>query len=155
MKVLDFLQETQKEYNRRLPDSRCHAYLSQMLGTHIVISCYLSANSKECANGIINNDMLNLTYYIDLPKGLTVNDELPQEITFELWDNSYRIKPQNKYLAFSSQKLSFRKTKGTPEKILKTFGKNFDKLKEMLSSDLNNGLIHENHVTLLTEKLGC
>ena len=68
--------------------------------------------------------------------------------------NRYLTKPTNKYLVYESKKVAFRKTQGNEEKIITTFKKYVENLHNALVEDLEQGNIHENHITLLTQKIG-
>ena len=66
----------------------------------------------------------------------------------------YNVKPTNKYLVYENKKVAFRKTQGNEEKIITTFKKYVGKLHNALVEDLEQCNIHENYITLLTQKIG-
>ena len=65
----------------------------------------------------------------------------------------YLVKPTNKYNYYESKKVAFRKTQGNADKIITTFKKYVENLHKALVEDLKQGNIHENHITLLKQKL--
>ena len=67
--------------------------------------------------------------------------------------NRYLVKPTNKYLVYEGKKVAFRKTQGNEDKIITTFKKYVANLHNALVEDLKQGNIHENHITLLKQKI--
>lgn len=158
IKVGEFLNEIEGTYNKYFTDSKCIAKLNTSLYNSISVKCLLANNKSECINGYFENDMFSISFLIDvdgkeLDKSISLDSVLPKNLQIQVLDNSYLIKPNDKYLCYSRRKLSYRKTKGDGEKLLKTFDKWFKKLSDELKNDINNSNIHDNHINLLTSKL--
>lgn len=156
--VRDFLNEVKETYSNYFTDSKCDTRLITNLYNSIFINCYLANNKSECINGYFENDMFNVMFTIDTENGafgkdIDLDSELPSNLKLEAKYKSYYIKPENEYLAYSSRKLNFRKTKGDYKKIINSLDKFFDRLSEELKTDLANDKIHSNHIDLLKEKL--
>jgi hypothetical protein len=158
MIIKDFLKEIETMYNKQFPTSKIFVKFNTNLYSSIIISCMLAGNNTENAGNYWENDMFNIRFSIDnegraFQKDITIDSELPENLQIESSMYSYLIKPENKYHAYSSHKLTFRKTKGNVEKILNTLDKFFVKLKCELLQDIEKELIHNNHLNLLLEKL--
>jgi len=155
MTIDEFLTRVKNIYNSVFPDSECVAELGTNLGGYIYIRWLLSADSSETANNIRDNDMLHIRFFIhDGFRNKTVDDEMPSELEVEVSDKLYFIKPENRYLAYGSRNLPFRKIKGTPDKVLDTLDRYAHKLKDMLEADLDADNIHSEHIDLVQRKLG-
>ena len=118
--------------------------------TNINIRCFLSKDETECSNRIRLNDMFSIALTISLPD---LCEELPENLTLEYSYKSYLTKPTNEFCVYGRRQLKTRKTKGTPEKIIKDIDKFFNNLYSCLLEDINNNNIHENHITLLNQKI--
>ena len=154
MKYREFKERVQEEYRKILPESSCLVRVYNCLGKSITIDCYLAGKVEELPHGIAGNDMFRIGFIFNLPDNFNKEeDELPQEILMEALKKSYRIKPENQYMYCSSKNLSYRKTKGDAEKIIKTIGKFFAKLQQSLEEDLAAGNIHPDNIELLKEKM--
>lgn len=156
--VQDFLENIQKSYGKYFTDSRCVVGLNKSLYRSISVRCLLSNNNSEVASGIWQNDMFSVAFMIDIEgkefdKDITLDSEIPKNLELKVLDNSYLIKPQDKYLCYSSRKLRYRKTKGDATKILSTLDKYFKKLNEELKKDIDNKEIHDKHIELLKSKI--
>ncbi len=129
----------------------------------VIIKAYLIKDQTEAINNITLNDMFRISFQItknDIQKEFNKNDltdnndlMLTNDLVIECWDKYYTIKPDNKYMAYSSKSVSFRKTSGSPQKILKTLENFFQKLHNQLHDDLKKDLIHNNHIELLKLRL--
>jgi len=169
MTVGEFIDQVKQIYNEYFPNSECVADNRKVMGLeYIMIRWYISRDSSEVAHNIRANDMLHVTFNIDLEDNtesgamynVAIYDNnsknsmpMPANITLDVMDNSYFIAPEDRYMAYSRRRLPFRKTKGTPEKILATLRKYAEKLHTMLAEDLANGAIHKEHEALLRSKL--
>lgn len=111
----------------------------------IFVNCYLAENESELINGYKENDMFNISFILKENNGL---------YTLENLSKSYLINPQSEFLVYSRKSLPFRKANGNEQKIADSFEKFVVRLKEQLQADIKEGLIHENHITLLKQKLG-
>lgn len=109
------------------------------------VQLYLAKNESEEINGYFDNDILGIIFKITK---MAENNYIMENIK-----NRYFIKPTNKYLAYESKKVAFRKTRGDEDKIITTFKKYVGNLHKALLEDLEQGNIHENHLELVKEKL--
>ena len=110
----------------------------------IFINCYLAKNEHELINGYKENDMFKVSFMLKN----NGNDYLLENLS-----KCYFIKPQENWLAYSRRELSFRKVKVNEQKIAESFEKFVIRLKEQLQADIQADLIHENYITLLTQKI--
>lgn len=169
MTVGEFINSVKAIYNKYFADSECVAQNLKVLGMeYIGIKWYLSKDRSETAHGIRDNDMLWVTFNIDLEDNTesgrvydmyiydnsSKNDRpMPGTITLEVKQKSYLTSPEVKYMAYGRRDLPYRKTTGTPQKILNTLDKYAQKLHASLEADLASGVIHPNHQELVRAKL--
>ena len=109
------------------------------------VQLYLAQNEQEEINGYFDNDMFDIIFKITK----TAEDNYIMENI----QNRYLVKPTNKYLVYGGKKVAFRKTQGNEDKIITTFKKYVENLHNALVEDLEQGNIHENHITLLEKKI--
>lgn len=153
MKYAEFAEKMTAEYNGKFPKSHIDIKPCSLCGKMIYISLYLSENEKECLYHIAGNDMFHIRFMIDLPDNFNFeSDEMPENMAMENQMNNYKIIPENKYMAYASRKISYRKTAGA-EKIIKAFGKFTDKLYQSIIDDRNAGNIHENYIDIVNRKI--
>ena len=158
MTMKKFLEEIEKTYSKYFPNSKCFVKLSKNLYHSISINCFLANDRIELSGGYWENDMFSITFWIDTEKGqfdknIILDSEVPNNLKLECTNKSYLIKPNTKYMAYGRTKLTFRKTVGNDEKILKSLDKFFKKLYDSLLEDIENNNIHEKHIELLKRKL--
>ena len=160
MKMNDFTAAIKRSYDEQFPESLCSAKYNGNIWRSITVTCKLAGNRDEVSGGIWENDILHISFSIateagELPKGTTEESELPETLVLEIERKSYMIAPTpaEPYNAYSRRILKFRKTTGTPEKIVKTFSKYFKDLKAQLETDLNAGAIHPNHIEIVKAKI--
>ena len=110
------------------------------------VQLFLAQNEQEEINGYFDNDMFDIIFKITK----TVEDNYIMENIH----SRYLVKPTNKYLVYEGKRVAFRKTQGNEDKIITTFKKYVENLHNALVEDLKQGNIHENHITLLKQKLG-
>ena len=153
MKVNQFLETIKESYKKEFPESMIIAKVNKGLGNSIYIKCYLAGNEKEFHNGISQNDMFSITFWMHkLSNEINLESELPENLYLECSDKSYLIKPDTEYMCYSRKNLSYRKTLGS-EKIIKSLDKFFKKLRSELEKDIKENNIHDSHIQLLKEKL--
>lgn len=109
------------------------------------VQLYLAQDKSEEINGYFENDMFDIIFKITK----TAEDNYIMENR----QNRYLVKPTNKYLVYEGKKVAFRKTQGNEDKIITTFKKYVENLHNALVEDLKQGNIHENHITLLKQKI--
>ena len=158
MKINEFNEAVKEKWNKHFPNSLCICNFENSLYHSISIKCLIAGDKSEFANGIMQNDMLHVSFSIDTDKGefdkeITANSELLPNLVLTCWHRNYLTVPTDKFLCYSSKQLPFRKTKGDAEKILFTLDKFFAMVHNELQQDLIAGNIHKNHIELLTKKL--
>ena len=136
-----------KVYNEFFKDSKITKKKNSFSGDNVLwVQLYLAKTKEEEINRYFDNDMFNIIFKITK----TAEDNYIMENK----QNRYLVKPTNKYLVYESKKVAFRKTQGNEDKIITTFKKYVENLHNALVEDLEQGNIHENHITLLTQKIG-
>ncbi len=157
----EFKSQIENAYKQRFPNSGISISLGALGGDTCFIRLYLGENQSEFINGIAGNDILHVGFaiyqsenvYGDNPK-LTDDLELPDTLIMEVNQNSITTIPDNQYMAYGSVRLPYRKTKGSPKKIIQVFSKDVDILKQTLENLYNEGKIHDNHKEIVEKKLG-
>ena len=110
------------------------------------VQLFLAQNEQEEINNYFCNDMFSILFKI--------TKTAENNYIIENENSRYLVKPTNKYLVYESKKVAFRKAQGNEDKIITTFKKYVENLHKALVEDLEQGNIHENHITLLKQKLG-
>ena len=135
-----------KVYNEFFKDSKIAITKNSFSGDNVLwVQLYLAKTEEEEINKYFDNDMFDIIFKITK----TAEDNY----IIENVKNRYLVKPTNKYLVYESKKVAFRKTQGNEEKIITTFKKYVENLHKALLEDLEQGNIHKNHITLLTQKI--
>ena len=158
MTIQKFMETIKNTYNKHFPESMCSVQFDTSLYSSIGISCFLAKTANENAHNYWINDPLSLRLSIDhnglaFYKDTTAETDIPEDLTRTVWHNHYRITPQERNLAFSSRKIQCRKTSGNAEKLITTMDRWFGQLKTQLQTDLDNDMIHKDHVDLIRSKL--
>ena len=109
------------------------------------VQLYLAQNEQEEINGYFDNDIFGIT--------LKIRENGENDYTMEKLNSSYLTKPTSEYMAYGRRRLPFRKTRGDEDKIITTFKKYVENLHKALLEDLEQDNIHENHITLLKQKI--
>ena len=119
-------------YHKYFPKSLCVVRLMSVISgdNFIDITCLLAANEKELPHGIDRNDCFYNRFTIDLPRGWKESDELPDDMQLEALNNEIKHKPKSEhdYWYCEYTKVSFRKTTGNAEKIIKAMDRYFKRL---------------------------
>lgn len=138
--ITDFMNEIKAIYAKYFPNSSCAVAFRKILGEYSIgIRCYLAKDESEVANHIMDNDVFRVHFDIPLTHNeITKDSPMPETIELNSFSNTIRVKPENSYMFCSSIKVPFRKTKGTPEKILSTFDKFVQKLYNTLKEQYDN-----------------
>ena len=89
----------------------------------------------------------------EFKENITDDMELPENLVLSNNSNMIKIIPENKYMAYSYDKVNFRKTKGNAEKILKSFEKYVIGLYNKVCELEKNGMIHDNYKELVKNKI--
>lgn len=161
MNVSQFREEAKQVYAKYFDGSRLIVESTHGIFRNIVVSCYLVKDQSEAINGISQNDMFSIRFSItnngnefdreEYKKGEEM--ELTDTLTLESWAKEYTTKPVGPYCVYGSQDVVFRKTTGNAQHILKTLDKFFQRLNTQLHFDIQTGMIHKNHIELLTRRL--
>lgn len=131
-------------------NGKCDVEICRMCGRFIWIEMRLSEKIDVCKQ----NDIFQIRFMIDLPDNFNESENLPENLTITSSARNYKIKPEKlKYLAYESRTIPFRKTTGTPEKIIQVVGKFIDKLYEQFTADYKNGNITNNYIEIVKENL--
>lgn len=134
-------------YNEVFKDSKIAITKNSFSGNNVLwVQLYLVQNEQEEINGYFDNDMFGIIFKI--------TKTAENNYIMENKQNRYLVKPTNNYLVYESKKVAFRKIQGNEDKIITTFKKYVENLHKALVEDLKQGNIHENHITLLKQKLG-
>lgn len=169
MTIDEFISEVKHIYNEYFPNSECFARNLKTMGMeYIQIRWYLSADRSECPHNIRDNDLFWINFNIDIEDNTesggiyevrTYDNStrntgyMPATITLDVYDKSVLRTPEVSYMAYSRINLPFRKTTGTPEKILATLRKYAQKLHDVVADSLEQGIIPDNREELVRSKL--
>ena len=158
MKIADLTEKLEETYHKHFPNSSISARFELGMYPSIWVACYLAGDKKENSGGYWENDMLRISFRIlngedmDFSRS-TSAESLVNSVTIEAHRKTYTTKPSDKFSVYGHAKLSFRKTVGTPENIIKVFDAFCTKLKASIKNDLENDKIHADHVELIKIKL--
>lgn len=122
----EFLSRIKEAYAQQFPDSVCNASLKKMLGDPFCdVKCFIAGDISEISNQIAGNDLFHIWFLLGDFDTVDLEAPVPASITLDPQQKTIKTKPDNKYMAYGSEKLPFRKTTGDADKILKTFDKYF------------------------------
>jgi hypothetical protein len=161
MIIKEFTEQIKQNWRKQFPESKIFIDFLAEAYPNIYIRCYIAKDNAETFNKIMENDMLNIKFFVYKDDdgnsaeltAKTKNNEIDKKIVLEVVGKSYSIKPKNKFFVYGHINLPFRKTRNTPEKIIAKLDKYFAMIKKDLEESLANDLIHENHKELLKSKL--
>lgn len=130
----ELASELQEAILKIFPKSGVVVKFSAHLYPSITIWFMLAKNKSECPNGIVQNDIAYQTLSIH-GKGKEIDKDggLPELLTIENHANSFTIKSTSPYMAYGRMVVPFRKTTGSPEKIIEYTKKYFMLFKKMLN----------------------
>ena len=154
MKFKEFQDKIMTAYAAKFPKSLCTCTLIEGFGKYIFIDCYLGAGVDEFPHRIKENDAINVKLNIDLPHGWEHDDELPDTMTLEAIRNSVKHKPpqDESYFYCKYTKVSFRKTTGDAEKIIRAFTRFVDRLHKEISEQYANDNLLPDDMELFARK---
>ena len=159
MTVQEFMDIIENTYHKYFPNSKCLIKFGNLLGTpYILIRCYLANSASELSGGYWENDMMHISFNVNLPKNITsTDDSLPTTITIEVVNGptfaTKPYKPEDKYCAYGSVKIPFRKTSGTPSKVVTSFDRFSSKLYDTISREYADGHLDAQHEKVAKTKL--
>lgn len=157
MKFSEFNGKIKEAYARKFPKSMCVCSIHNSLGGYISIDCFLASSREEFPHYISQNDAINTKLDIDLPQnkdGWNAESELPDTFTIKALRTGIKCKPPKEmsYLYCDYAKVTFRKTTGNADKIIKAFEKFVDRLYVAISEQYNNGNLLPNDEALFKGK---
>lgn len=152
MKFAEFKEKIEGEYNKRFDKSLCRCRIFKCLGKSITIDFALAANEREVVSNIMDNDLMRTSFIIHLPKEWEENDDLPEMMILEHLKGQLKIKTENRNLYCDYRKITFRKTKGDADKMIKAFSRYIDRLKDALVEEYKANNLFDRDMELVREK---
>lgn len=154
MNIKELTYELEDIFYERFPESYINIRWYTNIYNSIGIGIYLAKDKSELSGGYWENDMLDIKFTLDMdgkeiPKDANWESPVPKELTISCDHKSYHITPPDRYLAFGTRKLSFRKS----QNIIKAFEKFIDQLYNNIVDDINNEQIHKSYVELVKSKI--
>ena len=169
MTIEEFITRVKEIYAKYFPNSECVARNLKTLGMeYIRIGWFLSADASECSHNIRTNDLLHVDFTIDLEDNTesgklyemwTYDNShkntgyMPNTIVLEVNDKIMFCKADRRNMAYSHINFPFRKTTGTPEKILATLDTYANIVYTTVSTCLADGKIPDEDVELVSSKI--
>lgn len=158
MKFIELAQGIQSSYQRYFPNSSIDIGLSTSLYPTLYVTPRLAKTLDEVQNRIAGNDMFHIQIsitYVDKPlqRGVQIDSDITEELQIEYDRSSYSIKTESQYMAYGARKITSRKSKGTPDKVLKALDAYFCRLKESVCKDVLLGNIHPNYTQIVLTKI--
>lgn len=165
MTYAEFKNSIETMYKSVFPSSACDISIGPLGGDSIYVTYYLAGDQSEFPNRIALNDLFDITFcifqdnvrYGDGVK-LTDDTEMPEALVLDVNHKSIKTAPENQYMAYGSVSLPFRKTKGTPDKILSTLQRYATITKQTLTDLYNSGKLptnqHPEVIEFVKGKLG-
>lgn len=140
--ISDFLNKIRTIIQTLFPRSYLHVDFDTNLCPLISIRFALGKDKSEWSHGYIENDLVSVLLFIRPKDGkLNGNDDLKEKLLeITAHQNSFVIKPREneKWLAYSSVKIPFRKQTGLSDKIVLSINKFFINLKQLLIENKDN-----------------
>lgn len=153
MTIEEFMQEVKDIYAKHFPDSHCNVQLTKNLGCAIFIDFYLAKDSSEVSHGYAVNDMFQCGFDIFLEGRKELNDLMPDSMVLEAMKSVIKIRPENRYLAYDTVKIPFRKTTGNAKKILAALEKYVTRLASIVHAEYDKDTISDGYKNLLDSKI--
>lgn len=140
MKFSEFKELVKTNYNEIFPYSACTIDLGALGKDTVFVTYYLAGNQSEFPNKISQNDLFHISFHImqkmkRYGDGIKLEDdtELPETLVLDVHQKTIMTKPDNDYMAYGSVSLPFRRTSGTPEKIIDTLKRYAEIVKKTLT----------------------
>lgn len=151
MTIDEFGAAVKNIYAKYFPNSMCTVRYMKNLGGALWIDFYLAGDPSEFINNIAQNDMFRCCL------GIYLNGEGKEDAfgtqTLTASNSSIAVAPDNKYLAFGTVKIPFRKTAGDAKKLLQVIDKYCKRLYDTVIVQRNEGNIHPKYADLLDQKI--
>ena len=98
--------------------------------------------------------MFKISFWIhDLPKNFEADSAMPDVMTLTNNNSYIAITPPDRYWAYGSVKIPFRKTAGNADKIIVAFKKYVDRLYDIVNQQIAEGNIHKDFVEIVSNKI--
>ena len=153
MKIKEFNKKVVECYGKYFDGSLCDSKIYTCLGKSLYIQCYLANNEKECAFGYFDNDPLKIKFNINLSDDVTEESELNNNLILENYCKEFYTKPSESYLCYGHKSISFRKTTGDADKIIKSLDRFFKKLHDAIIEEYNKDNLKEEHKKLFEKRV--
>ena len=155
MKYEEFRNAIKEIYAEKFPNSAVRIRECNGLERKVIIINLQLANTQdECVCGYWLNDMFDISFSIELPKNFNwFSDDLPDTLVLECASNIIKIKPDNRYCYYSTEKVPFRKTTGDTAKILNVLKKYVYALYMTVKEEIIRTQIHPNFEELVNKKI--
>jgi hypothetical protein len=82
-----------------------------------------------------------------------LNDLMPDSMVLEAMKSVIKVRPENRYLAYDTVKIPFRKTTGNAKKILATLEKYVTRLASIVHAEYDKDTISDGYKDLLDSKI--
>lgn len=148
----DFKKRIENTFNKKFTDSLCVCDIFKCCGKAIYIDCTLGKDEKEYAHGIKQNDCMHVSFMIFLPDDWKEDQELPEKMLLESQSHNFYIKPFDPCFYCDYKNVPYRKTEGSPEKIIDAFGKFVRKLFESMKSEYLANNLFDRDMELVKNK---
>lgn len=135
MKFEEFKNQIESIYKRKFDKSWVSCRIYRCLGKSITIDMTLANDIKECISQIAGNDMIRCSFMINLPDKWNDTEDLPENLTMRTLTNEIKTKPVEDYFYCGYEKITFRQTKGSPEKLISTFEKFVERLDNAIKEE--------------------
>lgn len=140
MNFREFKDIVAENYKSVFPKSACTIGLGALGKDTFFVTYYLAEDQSEFPNGISQNDLFHISFHImqkmeKYGDGIKLEDntELPETLVLDVHQKTIMTKPDNDYMAYGSISLPFRRTVGTPEKIIDTLKRYAEIVKKTLT----------------------
>lgn len=143
-------------YHSVLPNCGCVVSKGALGRDTFFITFYLANDKSEFPNGIAQNDLFNIDFYVTPDSrdvNLDIDSKLPETLTLEVNNNTITTTPTNQYMAYGSERVPLRKVSGTPEKIVQTITKYAQKTKDVLNKLVAEDRVPKDRIELVNSKL--
>lgn len=151
----EFKEKAIQAFKQRFPDSGINVSLGALGKDTVYITWHLGNKTEDFINGIAGNDLLHIMFCVGGSKEDLKDDSvlMGDTLVMEVPHHSVTTTPTSKYLAYGSENLPFRKTTGTPEKIISTLETYANKLYDIIAKLYEEGRIPEGHKAVVEQKL--
>lgn len=160
MTYSEFKNKVTEMYKVEFPNSAVAFNIGSLGRDSFFITFYLAGNQSEFPNRIAQNDLFNISFQVlqnidRYEDGIEIKDdaELPDTLILDAFDKSILTKPDNKYMAYGSVSLPFRKTTGNADKIINTLQKYIKLVKSKVTDLVAQDLIPDDRVEFVKGKL--